>query len=59
MAIRGNEGVGVYLRDAGYVVEHFRLLANETRIVFASEPFKSREKAEAFESEYRAQCETD
>lgn len=54
MRINGNEGCKVYLREAGYVVEHFRLDPNETTILYRSQPFDTRAAAEAHEAEYRS-----
>lgn len=53
----GNEGCKVYLREAGYVVEHFRLDPAETVIVYTSKPFETREEAEACERNYRRKVE--
>lgn len=51
--ISGNEGCAVYLREAGYVVEHFRLTPNETTIIYRSRPFEHKEEAENHEHDYR------
>lgn len=55
MKIKGNEGCAVYLREAGYVVEHFMLSPNETKILYRSEPFETKEEAQNHEREYRSE----
>lgn len=55
--MNGNEGCKVYLREAGYVVEHFRLDTNETTILYSSKPFATREEAAECERKYRTKVE--
>ena len=59
MAIQGNEGVGVYLRDSGYVVEHFRLEPNQdyARVLYRSHAFDTREEASDHAWQYRIKQE--
>lgn len=53
MRINGNEGCGVYLKQEGYVVEHYRLDPNETKILYRSKGFETRNEAEQHQAEYR------
>lgn len=53
--VRGADGVDVYPCESGYVVEHFRLLADDhLRIVWRSEPCETREQANVIKQQYRA-----
>ena len=61
MALRGNEGIKVYLHDRGYVVEHYRLVENSqwAKVLYRSPPFGTRKEAAEHEDKYRRRFDDD
>lgn len=59
MVIRGNEGVGVYLHERGYVVEHYRLADTHDKaiVIYRSSPFATRKDASDHAGQYREKQE--
>ena len=56
-AIKGNHGMGVYLRETGYMVEWFSLSTDPTTIIDKKGPFETRHEAESAQREWRRSLE--